>query len=437
MPNNDHDPKPGNVSRVVAGAAGIVFAFLVAWGWWALSGRWQLLSSSLLVIGLAAAGFGLGILLLEGFKRLKPLFKKRARRRARRPSATPPAVPVSEPRHSEPRREGAQPERRRDPGPDVPARRPSLSLPWGRAAAVVVGVIVVLSGAALALAWFGNDEERKSEPRRVTKDEVARKMEQLSAKLPYLLIENMSTEATGDFLSLVNKDGTPAEAPTAQYRVSVQNKYAGKVSIFNAKEYFMPSSPENMDSNVRDLCGTIDKTLEGQDEILKVLQDLDLKASLSLSLWGVVDAGIEGSPSKAWLVQMAAFLRGVTGLPAKRVEVLVKGYADGQEGPWKKDLMKEPYNYKVVNVYPRDGSDYRDSFDFIRSETPVTIPDLYSNEHLPELRARFVTENFIGKFLRRCKTPTETEVHILKGYADDSKNIREPDRRVEIFVNVY
>jgi hypothetical protein len=56
--------------------------------------------------------------------------------------------------------------------------------------------------------------------------------------------------------------------------------------MFKAKEYVMPSDPLRIDPTVRDLCRTIDKTLEEQDEILKVLQDTQIKLNLSLSLWG-------------------------------------------------------------------------------------------------------------------------------------------------------
>jgi hypothetical protein len=192
-----------------------------------------------------------------------------------------------------------------------------------------------------------------------------------------------------------------------------------------------------VDHDVRDICRSIDKSLEGQDDILKALQDMQLKGSLSLSLFGVVDAGIESSPPKIFLVNLAALARALAGLPAKRVEVLVKGYADGQKGPWTKALRAAPYDYDVVNVYMRDEPDKIDSFNFIRSEQPVRIDDPYSNRHLPELRGRFVAENFIGKFLKGCEGSTETEVHILQGYARDSDVIREPERRVEVYVNVY
>ena len=207
--------------------------------------------------------------------------------------------------------------------------------------------------------------------------------------------------------------------------------------MFKAKEYVMSSDPLRIDPTVRDLCGTIDKTLDEQDEILKVLQDTQIKLNLSMSLWGVVDAGIELSPPKTILVELASILRAFAGLKAKKVEILVKGYADGQRGPWTALLLREPYHYDVVDVYPRAEQDSIDSFQFIQIEKQKRIDNKYSNKDLPELRARFVQEKFISKFLESCPGNAETEIHILEGYADSSNVINEPDRKAQIFINIY
>ena len=50
-----------------------------------------------------------------------------------------------------------------------------------------------------------------------------------------------------------------------------------------------------------------------------------MKAKLSLALWGVVDVGVEFTPPNAWEVEMAAALRRMLGIRAKKVEVLIKG----------------------------------------------------------------------------------------------------------------
>jgi hypothetical protein len=168
-----------------------------------------------------------------------------------------------------------------------------------------------------------------------------------------------------------------------------------------------------------------------------MLQDTQIKLNLSMSLWGVVDAGIELSPPKMILVELASILRALAGLKAKKVEILVKGYADGQRGPFTASLLREPYHYDVVTVYPRAEQDRIDSFQFIKIEKPKRIDDKYSNKDLPKLRARFVQENFISKFLDSCRGNAETESHILEGYADSSNVINEPDRKAQIFINIY
>jgi hypothetical protein len=268
----------------------------------------------------------------------------------------------------------------------------------------------------------------------VKKEEVKHVIDQLNQKLTYLTI----TEIGKNSLALVNADGTTGEDPVAQYVVSIQDKYVGQVSIFRAKEYVMAGSdPLKLDPNLRDLCGTIDKTLEQQDTILTTLQDSDIRANLSLSLWGFFNAGIEFGPPKAVLIELAAILRRIVGLKAKKVEILVRGYADGQRGPWTAHLLPGPYNYKIVNVYLPAETNRLNSFKYIKAEVSLPIQEDYSNAELPELRARFVKEEFIDRFLEDCNGTTKVEVHILKGYADNSNVIYEPDRKTEIFINVY
>jgi hypothetical protein len=296
----------------------------------------------------------------------------------------------------------------------------------------VAGLSVLLAG-LLFCGWLAFARlNGKREASYATKNEIQQSVERLNKKLTYLSVTD-----TNNILKLVNNDGSKSKPPLTQYVVSVQDKYVGQISIFRAKQYVMPSAPLKLDPTVRDLCGTIDKTLEEQDQILKVLEDAQIRLTLSMSFWGVVDAGVELSPPKALLVELAAVLRSLAGLKVKRVEILIKGYADGQRGPWTAPLLPKPYDYEVVNVYPRTEPDRIDSFQFIRIEKPKRIRQNYSNGDLPELRARFVQQNFISKFLQGCNGTAETEVHILEGYADPSNVINEPDRKAELFINIY
>lgn len=420
-------------SRVAAGIAGIFIALLTLWGRLNISVRWQFLFSGLLAVALTTLGFGVGVFLLE---LCVWLFKRGGMRRKNIRAARLPVVGEEGHYFGRARPSGRGGDVTTTPFTGVRTAQAAHSSRWILPTFLSIGAAAVLTSGAMTLFGGTDDDEQvassRNDEQHISKEQIRETMDRLSRKMTYLSVAD-----AGSTLTLLNSDGTPAEAAKAQYIVSVNDKYVGKISIFRKKDYFMPSTPLKIDPEVRDLCVTIDKTLEGQDEILKALQDAQIKANLSLSFWKVVDAGIEVNPPKAWLVELAALLRAVSGLPAKRVEVLIKGYADGQTRPWTASLRPAPYDYRVVNVYPRAESDRLDSFSFIREEKPKYIPEEYSNGHLPELRAKFVEENFIGSFLGRCKGKTETEMHILEGYADNSKVIVEQDRRVEIFINIY
>jgi hypothetical protein len=40
----------------------------------------------------------------------------------------------------------------------------------------------------------------------------------------------------------------------------------------------------------------------------------------------------------------------------------------------------------------------------------------YTNEHLPDLRAKFVEQDLVTPYLNDCKEKRNTQVHIIKGY---------------------
>lgn len=420
----DRISRLGNASRVVIGGAGAIVAIFTLWGRWTILDTSRSVFAAIWAITLMGFGFSLSVLLFElcvwFFERFSP---------KRKHYGSVPFTGVL--KTSYPMKNQAASVETNSGFVAYSRRAPSLS--WAAIASLLLLIIALPPCGVLAVAWLnGTNNKKDKETDYATKNEIRQLTEHLNKKLTYLSVTD-----TNNILTLLNSDGSRLQPPTAQYLISVQDKYVGQISMFRAKEYLMPSDPLRVDPSVRDLCGTIDKTLEEQDEILKALQDAQIKLSLSMSLWGVTDAGIELNPPKVVLVELASILRAFAGLKAKKVEILVKGYADGQRGPWTASLLREPYHYDVVNVYPRAQYDRIDSFQFIKIEKPKHIDDKYSNKDLPELRARFVQENFISKFLQSCSGSAETEVHILEGYADSSNVINEPDRKAQIFINIY
>ncbi|HEX8378751.1 MAG TPA: hypothetical protein VF602_13120 [Pedobacter sp.] len=172
---------------------------------------------------------------------------------------------------------------------------------------------------------------------------------ELNQKFTYLEIAKLNPS-----LALVTKEGKQEDVkPKAQYVVSIQDKYVREVRIFEAKKYDMRINGDPLKvKDAADICDAIDKTLTEKDTILKALQDSQIKAQVSLALWGVLNIGGEMTPPKVMLVEMAAALRKAAGIKAPKIEILIKGYADGQTSPWTEKLLPAPYHYNTVNVYP-------------------------------------------------------------------------------------
>lgn len=413
-------------SRCLAGGAGILISLYSLFERLNGVGRPFPMYSAMLAIALALAGFGLGVLVVElGIRVFKNLYP--ARVKSTSPGLTEDAGVSS----ADFRRQRTESEMRISSPAHLSARSRDYSM-WQILALIALIVGSLLFGVIVFAAKFKNSNQNKRNSVYVTKEEVEQSTNQLNKKLTYLSITKIGKNS----LALVNADGTTSDDPIAQYVVSIQNKYAGQVSIFNGQEYVMAGSDPLKLDGIGDLCGTIDKTLEQQDEILKALQDANIRVNLSRSLWGF-DAGVEFGPPKAVLVELAAILRKMAGLKAKKVEILIRGYADGQRAPWTARLRQQPYHYSTVNVYLPVETNRLNSFKYVRVETSLPIQENYTNGELPELRARFVKEEFIDKFLEDCKGNTEVEVHILKGYADNSNVIHERDRKAEIFINIY
>jgi hypothetical protein len=315
-------------------------------------------------------------------------------------------------------------------------RRPKkaqLRAKWQRLMWVLPGVAILCATAGVI--YIASDTGKNKNGGYASKEEIAQVTNELNRKFKYLSISTPDPRST---VALVNKNGkSEGDAPMAQYVISIQDKYVGEVSVFDEKRYVMNvlGDPQKV-KDASNVCGSIEKVLEANDEILKVLQDAQIRSQISLALWGI-DVGVEFTPPKVVQVEIAAALRKVFGIRAKKVEVLIKGYADGQRGPWNEGLLAHPYHYDSVVVYPPLEPERLNWFEFIKQETTLPIKENYTNEKLPDLRARFVKEEFVDRFLKHCGSNAETEVHILKGQADKTTAIHPEDRKVQIFVNIY
>jgi hypothetical protein len=120
-----------------------------------------------------------------------------------------------------------------------------------------------------------------------------------------------------------------------------------------------------------------------------------------------------------------------------RLEILVKGFADGTISKWKLGLEAYPYDFHEIHILPQlDPKSSRTPRRFASAPSKFLIGDQYSNEDLGNLRAAFVMQDIVDPMLTTCLKELDVEVEILEGYT--SRHPRNPlQRKVEVYLLFY
>jgi hypothetical protein len=156
----------------------------------------------------------------------------------------------------------------------------------------------------------------------------------------------------------------------------------------------------------------------------------DLVAKVGISA-GNVTAEVE-SPLFTFLEYIGIIDR-IVKLDVARVEIAIKGYADGEREPWTpvKALGESYTSFQVL--HPRN-PELRNWTFYRKPERLREVSFPYRNADLPDLRAQFVRTEFIEPFLkeRNCRC----DVYVLH-----NKPIEEPEqaqmRKAQVYVMVY
>lgn len=225
------------------------------------------------------------------------------------------------------------------------------------------------------------------------------------------------------------------EPPRARYTISIGEKFDQEY-FFKVYEYTLETGGDVNEVPTANLCSVVDKVFNREDKILEALRALKIKGEVSLPVRGL-SVGVDVDNLQAALVELLYALKRFHELKTKRVEVLVKGYADGWHGPWKRSLKPGLYHYDKVFVYPAVKPGSLNPFEYYRRDEPIEIPAEYENKHLPDLRAQFVKKDLVEPFLRQCQSAKSGGVHVLKGY-EFGRDVHDASKRkAQVFVNIY
>ncbi len=188
------------------------------------------------------------------------------------------------------------------------------------------------------------------------------------------------------------------------------------------------------------ICGTINQTRHELPRLEpKFLREVTVDFEASAEKSGVriaakVDGGEqlvrEAFAAIRWLGDFVLSKR-----PAK-FRVLIRGYADADLGNNFQGLLKAaPLDYRSVDALPPDTQDRTGLLRYQQIQTRYVVGNPFTNENLPELRARFFREMVVEPFLRDC-TVAEVDSFLLKGKVSTQGS--DPLlRKIDMYLYVY
>lgn len=316
-------------------------------------------------------------------------------------------------------RVGPPPDNSKDKGPG----RFEVGPPPNNSKKYIIAAVALIAIITLATAGYLLSSRSRQTNTYSTDQDIQDTANAISNRLSFISIQKGGIILQGD------------EEPRAKYTLNINAKY-GDEYFFKIYEYWIQTGGNLNEIPTSKICNTINEFFDRKDKILEALRELKIKGSLSFPLW-VVNAGVEVDNIQAVIVELLYALRRIYELKTKRVEIMIKGYADGTRGDWNRPLKPDPYYFDHMLVYPPVHPDSLNPVEYFRTETPISIDRNYENRHLPDLRANFVKADLIEPFLKDCKDIKNKEIHILKGYEFSREIIDDSKRMAQVFINIY
>lgn len=229
----------------------------------------------------------------------------------------------------------------------------------------------------------------------------------------------------------INLISNSNEKPERSYKISIKPEKISSVIDFKLEEYSLETGGSATDAvtlSIDRMFVSLDSVYNRKNKIIDAISEFEFEAGAM-------------SGSLLLISEILYSIRRIAELKLRKVEILVKGYADGQRNNgWSRPLIP-PYNgseYKNFWVHP-EARKTKNPYEYLASEINYPVPDNYENQHLPNLRARHIQLDFIERYLNKhiqsLGVPAENiSTGILNGYV--FTNIDSTNRKVEIYLNI-
>ena len=188
---------------------------------------------------------------------------------------------------------------------------------------------------------------------------------------------------------------------------------------FNVTDYRLDWAGDRTKINFEQMAKDIDRAYETRTPFPEGLTG-SITTGVAAGPYASGSVTITG-PLKSML-ELLGLIRGVTKLNIERVEIAIKGYADGEKSknwPPVVDTLPEQYRrFKVLN--PTEGQN-ENWFFYRKPEIDREIFNPYGNEDLPDLRAQHVRKEFVEPLVQRRDNKDRCHVYVLHNKPNESQ----------------
>jgi len=203
---------------------------------------------------------------------------------------------------------------------------------------------------------------------------------------------------------------------------------------FNVTDYRLDRRGDRTTINLDQMAKDIDRAYETHTPFAEGLTG-SVTTGVSAGPYASGSVTISG-PLKA-ILELLGLIKGVTKPNIERVEVAIKGYADGEKSKdWPRIIDNLPEQFRRFQVLSPTEEQNENWFFYRKPEIDREIFNPYSNDDLPDLRAQYVRKEFVEPFVQRCDNKDRCHIYVLH-----NKALREPEkpqwRKAQVYLMVY
>jgi hypothetical protein len=216
-----------------------------------------------------------------------------------------------------------------------------------------------------------------------------------------------------------------AEQPKSQFVISVKDNARIPFYLFEATEYTLDTGGFRPPA-AGQICRYIDDCYDEKDPIL---------GSVRKGQAGISRSGCLSVPVDDATIELAYIIRKLSKIPCSRIEILIKGYADGQGSDWWRLVKPGRHAYRDFRIYRKYKREESGYFEDLYYPDTYYVDEFYTNKDLPNLRAMFVKQYLIEPFISQCNMSPSVAAYVIDG--QEIPGIDPLNRMVQIYILLF